>query len=152
MDIYEQMKNLNIILPPPSVPVGLFEPVVRVGNFLYVSGQGSYYNDILIKGKLGKDVTLEDGKIGARYCMLNTLAALQEYLGDLNRINRVIKLLGFISSDNDFHEQPAVLNGASQLLIDIFKDNGRHARSAIAVNTLPSNLSTEIESIFEIKV
>ena len=95
-------------------------------------------------------VTLEDARLGARYCMLNMLASLDAHLGDLNRILRVVKLLAFVSSAPDFCRQPDVVNGASQLLIDLWGEEGRHARSAIAVNTLPSNLSVEIEAIFEL--
>ena len=106
---------------------------------LFASGQGSFYKDRRIEGKVGGGVTLEEGQLGARYCMLNMLAALDAHLGDLNRIRRVVKLLAFVSSAPDFYQQPAVVNGASQLLIDL------------AVNTLPSNLSVEIEAIFELR-
>ena len=126
------MRSLGITLPKAPTPVGLFV-------------------EHRIEGKVGRDVTLEDARLGARYCMLNTLAVLEEYLGDLNRIQRVVKLLAFVSSDDGFYQQPAVVNGASQLLLDLWGEQGRHARSAIAVNTLPSNLSVEIEAIFTLK-
>lgn len=145
------MKELGITLPEAPAPVGLFVPVNQVGDMLYVSGQGSFFGDHRIEGTVGRDVSLEDARLGARYCMLNALAALQEYLGDLNKIQRVVKLLAFVASDDSFGEQPAVVNGASQLLLDLWGDQGRHARSAIAVNTLPSHLSVEIESIFMLK-
>lgn len=151
MDVYQTLEKLGIALPEPSVPVGLFQPVNQVGPLLYISGQGSYYRDHRIEGKLGADVTVEQGQLGARYCMLNALAAAQEYLGDLNRIKRIVKLLGFVAGTADFYQQPAVVNGASQTLIDIFGENGRHARSAIGTNSLPSNLSVEIEVILEIE-
>ncbi len=145
------MKELGIVLPEAPAPVGLFVPVNQVGNLLYLSGQGSFLGSHRIEGKVGRDVSLEDAQLGARYCMLNALAALQEYLGDLTKIQRVVKLLAFVSSDDAFGDQPAVVNGASQLLLDLWGDQGRHARSAIAVNTLPSHLSVEIESIFMLK-
>lgn len=151
MDVYARLKELDITLPPPSTPVGLFNMVNQTGNMLYVSGQGSYYGTEEIKGRLGKNLTVEQGQLGARYCMLNMLAALEQHLGDLNKIERIVKLLGFVASDDDFHEQPAVINGASQTLIDIFGDNGRHARSAIGTSTLPGDLCVEIEAIVELK-
>lgn len=151
MDIYQRMEELGIRLPKAPAPVGMFVPVNQVGNLLYASGQGSFYGEDFIVGKVGRDVTLEDARKGARYCMLNTLAALEEYLGDLNRVARVVKLLAFVASDSEFYQQPAVVNGASELLIDLWGEEGRHARSAIATNTLPSNLSVEIEAIFALK-
>lgn len=151
MDIYKRLKELEIELPAPSVPVGLFCPVNQIGNMLYVSGQGSYYGEERIEGRLGDQVTVEDGNRGARYCMLNALAALEEYLGDLNKIKRVVKLLGFVAGSEDFHRQPEVINGASQTLLSIFGEAGQHARSAIGTCSLPQNLSVEIEAIFELK-
>lgn len=151
MDIYKRMRDLGIELPEVPPPVGLFLPARQVGNLLFASGQGSFYRDHRVEGKVGADVTLEEAQLGARYCMLNMLAALDAQLGNLNRIQRVVKLLAFVSSAPDFYQQPAVVNGASQLLIDLWGEEGRHARSAIATNTLPSNLSVEIEAIFELK-
>lgn len=151
MDIYKRMRDLGIELPEVPPPVGLFLPARQVGNLLFASGQGSFYRDHRVEGKVGADVTLEEAQLGARYCMLNMLAALDAQLGNLNRIQRVVKLLAFVSSVPDFYQQPAVVNGASQLLIDLWGEEGRHARSAIATNTLPSNLSVEIEAIFELK-
>lgn len=151
MDIYKRMRDLGIELPEVPPPVGLFLPARQVGNLLFASGQGSFYRDHRVEGKVGADVTLEEAQLGARYCMLNMLAALDAQLGNLSRIQRVVKLLAFVSSAPDFYQQPAVVNGASQLLIDLWGEEGRHARSAIATNTLPSNLSVEIEAIFELK-
>ena len=151
MDIYERMRELGVELPEAPPPVGLFLPARQVGSLLFASGQGSFYRDRRVEGKVGADVTLEEAQLGARYCILNMLAALDAYLDDLNRIQRVVKLLAFVSSAPDFYQQPAVVNGASQLLIDLWGEEGRHARSAIADNTLPSNLSVEIEAIFELK-
>ena len=151
MDIYERMRELGVELPEAPPPVGLFLPARQVGSLLFASGQGSFYRDRRVEGKVGADVTLEEAQLGARYCILNMLAALDAYLDDLNRIQRVVKLLAFVSSAPDFYQQPAVVNGASQLLIDLWGEEGRHARSAIAANTLPSNLSVEIEAIIELK-
>lgn len=151
MDVYGRLKELNIELPAAPPPVGLFQPYVQAGKLIFASGQGSFYKDTRIEGKVGADVTAEEAQLGARYCIINILAALDANLGDLNKIKRVVKLLAFVNSAPDFYQQPAVVNGASQLLIDIWGNEGRHARSAIATNTLPSNLSVEIEAIFELK-
>lgn len=150
MNVYDRLKELGIKLNPASAPVGEFVPVKRVGNLLYVSGQGSYYAQDWIKGKAGSEVSLEDAQRGARYCALNTLSALQDYLGDLNRIKHVVKILGFVNCTPDFNEEPKVLNGASQTFIEIFGEAGKHARSAIGSNNLPMNIVCEVESIFEI--
>lgn len=150
MDIYERMKELGIELPEAPAPVGLFLPARQVGNLLFASGQGSFYKDHRIEGKVGADVTLEEAQLGARYCILNMLACLDKQIGDLNRICRVVKLLAFVSSAPDFYRQPEVANGASRVLADLWGEDGCHARSAIATNTLPSNLSVEIEAIFEL--
>ncbi|HEY8500101.1 MAG TPA: RidA family protein [Clostridia bacterium] len=150
MNVYDRLKELNIELNPAPVPVGEFEHVRRVGNLLYVSGQGSFYAQEWIKGKAGLEVSIEDAQRGARYCVLNTLSVLQDYLGDLNRIKKVVKILGFVNCTPDFNEEPKVLNGASKTLIEIFGEAGRHARSAIGSNNLPMNIVCEIESIFEI--
>ena len=151
MDIYEKLKELGLELPDPGAPVGMFKPVKQVGNLLYVSGQGSYFNDDWIKGKAGSEVSVERAQLGAKYCMLNTLAALHAYLGDLNKIKGVVKLLGFVNGDPDFGEQPKVINGASQLCIDLFGEEGRHARSAVGMGSLPMGIVCEVESIFELK-
>jgi enamine deaminase RidA (YjgF/YER057c/UK114 family) len=150
MDIYKRLKDLGIVLPEPSAPVGLFKHVNQAGNLLYVSGQGSYYQDHYIKGKAGTDIPISEAQLGARYCVLNTLAALQAYLGDLNKVKQVVKILGFVAGDEDFSQQPLVMNGASQIYIDIFGESGKHARSAIGTNSLPQGLTVEVESILEI--
>ena len=121
------------------------------GNLLYLSGQGSIRNGERLTGRVGVNVTVEDAQEAAKVCMLNTLSALQAYLGDLDRVKRVVKIQGFVACGDDFTEQAQVINSASQVLLDAFGENGRHARSAIGTNTLPLGLTVEIESIFEIE-
>jgi len=152
MDIYERLKELNIELPQTAKVMGLYVPVKIVGNMAYVSGQGPLLDGKLTcVGKVGTEVTVEQAKAAARQIALNTLAALHEYVGDLNRIKSVVKVLGFVASADGFGEQPAVMNGFSQVFIDVFGENGRHARSAIGTNELPSGISVEIESAFYIE-
>ena len=150
MDVYQRLKDLKIELPAPPEPVGLFQTINQVGNLVYLSGQGSYCGNNWVKGKVGSERTIKEAQQGARYCMLNLLSVLHEYLGDLNRVKRPVKLMGFVNSDPNFTQQPTVINGASQLLIDLFGGDGKHTRSAIGVGSLPMGISCEIEAIFEI--
>ena len=150
-NIYEKLKALNIELPPPPKAMGLYLPVKIVGNMAYVSGQGPLANGKLTcTGKVGKDVTTEQAQTAARQIALNTLALLHEYVGDLNKIKSVVKVLGFVASAEGFNEQPIVINAFSQVFVDVFGESGRHARSAVGTNELPMDISVEIESIFEI--
>lgn len=149
MSIYENLKAHGYELPQNLTPAGLYVPVNSVGNLLYLSGQGSIRNGEKLTGRVGVNVSVEDAREAAKVCMLNTLSALQNYLGDLNRVKKVVKILGFVACSDDFTEQAQVINGASQVLLDAFGENGRHARSAIGTNTLPLGLTVEIESIFE---
>ena len=131
---------------------GIYKPVKQVGNLLYISGQGATKDgQPVVSGKLGSERTIEEGQEAARICTLNALSVLHEYLGDLNKIKSVVKILAFVASAPGFNSQPAVVDGASQLLKDIFgDDNGVGARSAISAIELPGNISVEIEFIFEI--
>ena len=153
MDVYERMKELGVELPPPLPAGGLYKPALQVGNMVYVSGQGSFIKDgITYNGKVGTDRTIEEGQAASRLCVLNALSAVQALIGDLNKIERIVKLLGFVASAPDFNSQPVVMNGASQLLADIFgDDNGVAARSAIGTNELPLNLTVEVEFLFKLK-
>ena len=149
MDIYEKLKELNINLPQTAKVMGLYIPVKIVGNMAYVSGQGPLVDGkVTCAGKVGTEVSIEQAQAAARQVAINTLAALHEYIGDLNKIKSVVKVLGFVASADGFHEQPAVMNGFSQVFIDVFGENGRHARSAIGTNELPSGISVEVESSF----
>ena len=150
MDIYERLKELNIELPQAPKPMGLYTPVKIVGNMAYVSGQGPLVDGKLTCiGKVGAGVTIEQAQAAARQIALNTLTLLHEYVGDLNKIKSVVKVLGFVASADGFGDQPSVMNGFSQVFLDVFGENGRHARSAIGTNELPMGISVEIESIFE---
>lgn len=151
MDVYKNLEEHGIELPRQLPAGGLYRPVNQTGNLLYVSGQGSIVNGEEITGRLGENVTLEAGIAAARSSAINTLSALEAHLGDLNRIKRCVKILGFVACTDDFHDQAKVINGASQLFIDAFGDEGRHARSAIGSNSLPLGLTVEVESIFEIE-
>jgi len=151
MDIYEKLKELKIELPEAAKVMGLYVPVKIAGNMAYVSGQGPLVDGKLIcTGKVGKDISIEQAQAAARQIAVNTLAALHEYTGDLNKIKSVVKVLGFVASAEGFNAQPTVINAFSQVFVDIFGENGRHARSAVGTNELPLDISVEIESVFEL--
>lgn len=155
MDVYERLKELNIELPPPPPPGGLYSPIKLFGaNMVYTSGVGPTDSTgaAVYSGKVGAEVTPEEGQQAARLATINLLALLHAQLGDLNRIKQIVKQLGFVASTPDFYQQPAVMNGSTQLLMDVFGDpEGRPARSAIATNVLPSNIPVEIELLIELK-
>lgn len=152
MNIYNRLKELGYELPEPAPRLGLYQPVRKSGNLLFVSGQGCTENGVpIFTGKVGAEVSLEQGQVAARRCTLNALAALHAYVGDLNRIAGAVKVLGFVASAPGFSRQPAVMNGCSQLLLDVFGEAGGHARSAIGTSELPENIPVEIEFIFELK-
>ncbi|HOV26032.1 MAG TPA: RidA family protein [Pseudobacteroides sp.] len=151
MDVYERIKELGYEIPELPPKGGIYKPVKQVGNMLYVSGQGATKKGIpVITGKVGAERTIEEGQDAARICALNALSTLHDYLGDLNKIKSLVKTLGFVASDDNFNQQPKVIDGASKLLADIFGEDGIGARSAIGVNELPGNITVEIEFIFEI--
>ena len=151
MDVYARLKELNLTLPNLPQPGGIYKPVRRAGNCLYVSGQVAEKDDVpVFPGKLGAEVTVEQGQEAARACALNALSNLHHFLGDLNAVKGVIKTLAFIQSADGFNQQPAVANGASGLLKDIWGEDGLGARSAIGVSELPDGVSVEIEFIFEV--
>ena len=152
MDVYARLKELNLTLPDfPSKGAGINIPVRQVGNCLYVSGQVASLNGVpVFPGKLGANVTVEQGQEAARACVLNALSRLHTFLGDLNKIKCLVKALGFVHSADGFTQQPQVINGASALLQDIWGEAGVGTRSAIGVAGLPGGVSVEIEFIFEI--
>ncbi|TCL70088.1 enamine deaminase RidA (YjgF/YER057c/UK114 family) [Hydrogenispora ethanolica] len=152
MCVYENLKKLQLELPAPPPLGGVYVPVKQVGNLLFTAGQGSTQNGVpVVAGKAGADVSIETAQNGARIAALNMLSILHQYTGDLNRIKNVVKILGFVASAPGFGDQPKVMNAASQLLVDLFGEAGRHARSAIGVNELPGNITVEIEGVFELK-
>ena len=134
---------------PPRQSVGQYEGCVRSGDLVFVSGAGPVGPDGMVTGKLGIDLDVEAGQEAAKLCALSGLSALQETLGDLDTITRIVKLLGFVNSGPGFTRQPAVVDGASSFLISLFGDRGRHARSAVGVAELPFNIAVEVEMIVE---
>lgn len=151
MDVYQNLKSIGITEFNPLPSAGVYKPITQTGNLLYVSGQGSIDNGKLLVGRVGDNVTLEQAQYAAKVCAINTIAQLHHYLGDLNRIRKVVKLLGFVAGTDDFTEQAKIINNASEVFIEAFGENGKHARSAIGTNSLPLGLTVEIESIFEIE-
>jgi enamine deaminase RidA (YjgF/YER057c/UK114 family) len=150
--IDKRLAELGITLPEAAKPVANYVPWVRTGNLVFISGQGPIEGGkVLYPGALGKDVSLEDGVRSARLCAINVLAQLKDALGgDLDRVTRVVKLLGFVNATADFKDHPKVINGASDLMVEVFGDRGRHARSAVACPSLPMGISTEVEAIIEV--
>ena len=151
-EIDEKLKKMGITLPEPPAKGGLYTPVKEFGDhFLYCSGCGPQINGTSIDGKLGADLTLEQGQEAAYRCMLNLLANLKAKLGDLDRIKRFVKVLGFVNSTDDFTQQPQVINGGSQLLLDLFgEEKGLPARTAMGSNATPGNIAVELEVLVEI--
>jgi len=146
------LKNLNIELPNAPEPVGAYVAYKKVGNLLFISGQLPISSDgKMIRGKIGKDLTLEDGQKASKLCVMNILAQAKKALnGNLNEVKNCIKITGFVNSADDFNDQPKVINPASETLSAIFGENGKHARAAISTNSLPLGAAVEIDAIFEI--
>lgn len=148
----EKIKEMGITLPGAKAPIGNYVPTVRTGNLLYVSGVGPAPgpDGTVPKGKVGQDLTLEQGYEAARLVGINLLARLKDALGDLDRVARVVKLLSMVNASPDFTQTPAVANGCSDLLVEVFGERGRHARSAVGMAALPNNIAVEIEMIVEV--
>jgi enamine deaminase RidA (YjgF/YER057c/UK114 family) len=150
--IESRLAELGITLPQATAPVANYVPWVRTGSQVFVSGQVSNGPDGFIKGKLGDDMSVEQGAAAARTCALSLIAQLKAACdGDLDRLVRVVKLVGFVNSTTDFTDQPKVINGASDLMVEVFGDAGRHARSAVSAASLPLGVAVEVEAIFEVK-
>ena len=152
MNIEDNLKKLNIDLPEAPDPVGAYVAFKKMDNLLFISGQLpiSSKGEIL-KGKIGKDLTLEDGQKASRLCVINILSQLKKALnGDLNKVKNCIKITGYVNSTDDFVDQPKVINPASEILSKIFENKGKHSRAAVSVNSLPLGAAVEIDSIFEI--
>lgn len=147
------LQERKIELPQASTPAANYVPVVRSGNLLFISGQVSQWNgERRFIGKLGREISLEDGQQAARLCALNIVAHVRAALdGDLDRVVRVVRLGGFVNSAEDFVQQPLVVNGASDLMVEIFGENGRHARAAVGVNALPGGVAVEVEAVVEVR-
>ena len=149
--IEEKLDTLGIILPTPPKPAGSYIPLVRTGNLVFVSGQIPIEDGkILYSGKVTKDLSIEDAQKAARLCTINALAQLKSEFGNLEKISKIVRLSGFVNSPPEFIEQPKVINGASDLLFEIFEEKGQHARVAVGVSSLPLNSAVEIDLIVEI--
>jgi enamine deaminase RidA (YjgF/YER057c/UK114 family) len=147
----ERLVELNITLPTPPKPVANYVNGVRAGNLIFLAGKGPKYPDgTELTGKLGGNITIEQGYEGARQTAINQLSVLKEMLGDLNKVKRIVKVLGLVNSSPNFIEQPKVVNGFSDLMVDVFGEKGKHARAAIGVNSLPRGQAVEIELVVEV--
>ena len=151
MTPYDRLAQLGLTLPPPPKPVATYVPCVIEGNMLYLSGQGPLEADGRIHtGRVGADVTVEEAYAHARATGLNMLAILHDALGDLGRVRRVVKILGMVNAVPTFGDHPKVINGCSDLMVAVFGEAGRHARSAVGLGSLPNNITVEIEAIVEV--
>ncbi|WP_373496394.1 RidA family protein [Aquiflexum sp.] len=151
-DAEKRVTELGLELPQPSSPVANYVNAVRTGNLLFLSGKGPNLPEGgYVTGKVGLDLTVEEGKEAARLVGISQLAVLKAELGNLNRVKRVVKVLGMVNCGPEFTEQPQVINGFSDLMVEVFGEKGKHARSAVGMNALPSNIAVEIELIVEIE-
>ncbi len=150
--VEKKLAELGIVLHTPTTPVANYVGFVRTGNFLVISGQLCLDPDgkVLAKGKLGADVSVEDGQKAARACAINLLVQLKAALGDLDKVTRVVRLGGFINCMPEFIDAPKVMNGASDLMVTAFGEKGRHARTTIGVASLPLGAAVEVEGAFEV--
>jgi enamine deaminase RidA (YjgF/YER057c/UK114 family) len=147
-----RLKELKIELPPASKPIASYVPAVRTGNLVFLAGSGPIRDGkATIAGKVGADVTEEQGRQAARQAVLNSLAALRAEIGSLDRVKRIVKLTGWVNSAPGFTRQPWVINGASDFLVEIFGEAGKHARSSVGANELPLNMAVEIELVVEVR-
>ncbi len=149
--IEARLAELGYTLPPPPPPAGNYLPATRSGNLMWLAGVGSRLPDgTRISGKLGADLTVAQGYEAARWCALNLLARMKAELGDLDKVNRILKVVGMVNSAPDFYQQAQVVDGASDLFVDLFGDRGRHARSAPGMAALPGNSAVIVECVIEV--
>jgi enamine deaminase RidA (YjgF/YER057c/UK114 family) len=148
----KKLASLGIDLPTPASPIANYVPFVRSGNMLFVSGQLCFGagGKLVATGQLGSGVSMDDGQKAARACAINLLAQIKVALGDLDKVKRVVRLGGFINSAPGFSDGPKVMNGASDLMVEVFGESGRHARSTVGVAALPANAAVEVEGQFEV--
>ncbi|MFL2761457.1 MAG: RidA family protein [Dehalococcoidia bacterium] len=151
-EIDTRLKELGIDLPASAAPIANYVPAVKTGNLLYLSGVGpaNKSDGTQYLGKVGSNLSIEEGYDAARLTGINLLARLKSELGDFDKVIRVVKLLGMVNSDSDFDQHPSIINGCSDLLVEVFGDKGRHARSAVGMSGLPNNIPVEIEMIVEV--
>jgi enamine deaminase RidA (YjgF/YER057c/UK114 family) len=150
--VEKKLQELGIALQEPRAPMANYVPFVRTGDLLHVSGQICLDGDgkLVANGRLGDDVSVEEGQKAARVCAINLLAQVKAALGDLDKVKRVVRLGGFINSAAGFTEGPKVMNGASDLMVAAFGDKGKHARSTVGVAALPADVAVEVEGLFEV--
>jgi enamine deaminase RidA (YjgF/YER057c/UK114 family) len=149
--VEERLRAKGLELPPKPSPMAQYVSAVRTGNLVFVAGHGPHKDgELIYKGKLGRELDVETGYEAAQLVALNMLASLKAEIGDLDRVTRVVKLLGMVNCTPDFGHQPEVINGASDLLVDLFGERGRHARSAVGMGSLPRGISVEIEMVVEV--
>jgi len=147
----KRLAELGIVLPPLPQPMANYVPFTISGNLLFISGQGPRTVDQrFMTGKVGREITLDEAYAHARLVGINILSVVQHAQNELSTVRRVLKLTGFVNASDDFREHPKVINGCSDLLVEVFGDAGRHARSAIGVSSLPGNITVEVEAIFEV--
>jgi len=153
MSAEARIKEIGLALPPPPMPGGNYVPGVRVGDLLFLSGHGPGRVDGVpsARGKVGRDLSIEDGYKVAREVGINLLGTAKALLGSLDKVKRVVKVLGMVNSAEGFGDQPKVINGFSDLMVEVFGENGRHARSAVGMAELPSGIPVEIEMILEVE-
>ncbi|SEU01625.1 RidA family protein [Paracoccus homiensis] len=150
MSIEATLAEKGITLPDAPAPAANYVPFAQSGNLIFVSGQISADENGLITGKLGENVSVEEGAAAARRCGLSLIAQVKAAIGDLDRVARVVKLTGFVNSTPDFTDQPKVINGCSDLMVEVFGDAGRHSRAAVSAPSLPFGVAVEIEAVFEV--
>ncbi|HSB79216.1 MAG TPA: RidA family protein [Candidatus Methylomirabilis sp.] len=151
MRIEQELEKMGFVLPEPK-PLAAYVPAVRSGNLIFTAGQGPTLDGKpKFTGKLGRELTEEQGYQAAQICVVNCLACVKSLIGDLDKVERVVKLLGFVASVDGFTRQPWVMNGASELLIKLFGDRGKHARSAIGTNQLPQGIPVEVEMVVQVR-
>jgi enamine deaminase RidA (YjgF/YER057c/UK114 family) len=149
--IEHKIIELGLVLPTPSKPLASYVPAKKSGSLVFTAGQLPMVDGVLVaQGFLGKNVEIEDAYQAARICTLNALAAIKGVIGDLDQIKQIVRVVGYVASVPEFTQQPAVVNGASELLLEIFGENGKHARSAVGMAVLPLNAAVEIELTVEI--
>ena len=152
MQVEAKIEEMGLTLPTPGTPMGNYVPGVRTGNLVFLSGVGPSQPDSRQwSGKVGRDYTVEEGYEAARGCALNLLGNLKSVIGDLDKVTRVVKVLGMVNTDPEFTSPPAVINGCSDLLVEVFGERGRHARSAVGMAALPNAIPVEIEMIVEVE-
>jgi len=152
MEIEARLKELGLTLPDPPKPVGAYLTARQAGGLLFLSGTTCYTPEgLLFKGRLGRELTLSEGYAAARQTMINLLSVAKAALGDLDRVEGVVKLNGYVNSAPDFDRQPEVINGASDLLEQVFGERGKHARTSIGVNVLPGSIPVEIEMVLQVR-